>query len=338
MIRPLKLALAALLGAAAALAPAPAAAAETRTLCAYDPAGKSGDFFRLLSDYALEASKWGVTLELKAYTDEETAAKDYEAGVCDGVVATGVRLQRFNNAPSTLEAIGGLTSYPLMKQMVSTIAKSEGAAKKMRKGDHDTVGIIPAGAVYLFMRDRNIDSVPELAGKRIATMDYDKAAPFMVKRVGAIVVPADLGSIGPKFNNGDVDVCYMSAVGYAPFELHRGLGTKGGIIKAPLAQASFQVMVRHARFPAEFPAQSRNYWAANFDKALAAVKKTEAAIPANLWITIPPERIAEWDELFLKTRVDLKTQGAYDGTMLSVMKKLRCAADSARAECAGSAE
>ena len=82
--------------------------AHAATICAYDPAGKSGDFFRLLGDYALEAGKWGATIELKAYTDEETAAKDFAAGQCDGVVATGVRLQRFNNFPSTFEAVGGL--------------------------------------------------------------------------------------------------------------------------------------------------------------------------------------------------------------------------------------
>ena len=36
-------------------------------------------------------------------------------------------------------------------------------------------------------------------------MDYDKPSVVMVEKIGAIMVPADLGSIGPKFNNGDVD-------------------------------------------------------------------------------------------------------------------------------------
>jgi hypothetical protein len=314
------------------------ASAETRTLCAYDPAGKAGDFFRLLNDYALEAGSWGVDIQLKAYTDEETAAKDYEAGVCDGVVATGVRLQRFNNFPSTMEAIGALPNYAVTKQLVNTLAKYPSAAAKLRKGEHETVGIITAGAVYLFVRDRNINTVAAVAGKRVATMDYDKAAPFMVNRLGAIVVPADLGSIGPKFNNGDVDVCYMSGPGYGPFELHRGLAKGGGVIRAPLAQATFQVLIRHSKFPADFPAKSRTYWAANFSKGLAAVKKAEAAIPAAKWIDIPPDRLAEWEELFLNTRVDLKKKGAYDASMLSVMKKLRCASDKTRSECAENRE
>lgn len=314
------------------------APAEAATICAYDPAGKSGDFFRLLGDYALEAGKWGATIDLKAYTDEETAAKDFAAGQCDGVVATGVRLQRFNNFPSTFEAVGGLPNYAAEKQLISSFAKYPSAAKKLSRGEYQTVGFIPAGAVYLFVRDRSINSVDALAGKRIATMDYDKAAPFMVEKMGAIMVPADLGSIGPKFNNGDVDVCYMSAPGYGPFELHRGLANGGGIIKAPLAQASFQILVRKDKFPAEFSAQSLNYWAANFDKALGAVKKAEATIPASMWIDVPSDQLSEWDAIYQDVRVELRDKGAYDGSLLGVMKKIRCGQDKSRSECAESRE
>lgn len=339
MIRSLTRALVATLAlAGAALSGSPAEAADTRTLCIYDPAGKSGDFYRMLGDYALDASQWGVTVELKAYTDEETAAKDYEAGQCDGVIATGVRLQRFNNYSSTLEAIGAMPSYGTLKSMVKSIAKYDGIAKGMTKGGHEVVGILPAGAVYLFVRDRNIDSVAELAGKRIATMDYDKAAPYMVNKVGAIMVPADLGSIGPKFNNGDVDIIYMSAVGYGPFELHRGLGSGGGVIKSPLAMATFQVMVHADRFPADFGKKSRQYWADNFDKAVAQVKAADKQIPAGMWIDVPPATVAEWDAMFQDVRVELKGKGAYSGTMLGLMKKTRCYQDKTRAECADNRE
>ena len=238
------------------LAGAPAQA-ESRSMCIFDPAGRSGDYFRFLQEYVLAAKGWGVDIELKPYTDEETAAKDYEAGACDGVIATGVRLQRFNRFPSTIEAMGALPSYELLGQMINTIARYDSAAARMTSGNHETVGLIPVGAVYLFVRDRNIDTVEELAGKRIATMDYDLAAPKMVDRVGAIMVPADLGSIGPKFNNGDVDACYVSAPVYEPFELWKGLGSNGGVIKAPLAQATLQVLVNRTRFPEGFGKKSR---------------------------------------------------------------------------------
>ena len=204
-------------------------AASAQSICVFDPAGKAGDYYRLLDQYALEASSWGVSLDVKVYTDEETAVKDYEAKQCDAVVATGVRLARFNNFPTSIEAIGALPTYPLLKSMVKTLATSGGAAKMMTKSGNATVGIIPIGAVYVLVRDRNIDTVEELAGKKIATMDYDKPSVVMVEKIGAIMVPADLGSIGPKFNNGDVDACYISAPAYQPFELWKGLGDKGGL-------------------------------------------------------------------------------------------------------------
>lgn len=313
---------------------APAQADEPLDICIFDPAGRSGDYYRFMQDYVLAAKGWGVEIEIKPYTDEETAAKDYEAGSCDGVVATGVRLQRFNRFPSTIEAMGALPNYEVLGQMVNTIAKYDSAAVKMTSGDHETVGFIPVGAVYLFVRDRNIDTVGELAGKRIATMDYDSAAPTLVDRVGAIMVPADLGSIGPKFNNGDVDACYVSSPVYAPFELWKGLGETGGVLRAPLAQATLQVLLNRTKFPEGFGKKSRTHFAERYPEAVALVTKTDAGIPAKYWVDIPEDRTAEWDEMFLDVRVQLKESGAYDATMLSVMKKLRCGADNERAECA----
>lgn len=312
-----------------------AQAAESRTLCVYDPAGRSGDFFAVVQKYATQASAWGYDIELRPYTDEETAANDYEAKQCDGVTATGTRLQRFNRFPSTIEAIGGLTSYKMLKQMIAALTTSDKAAQSLAANGNVTVGFIPAGAVYLFVRDRSVDTVPELAGKRIATLDYDKASLFMVERVGAIVVPADLGSLGPKFNNGDVDACYVSAPAYRPFELQRGLGTSGGIIQSPLAQATMQVMLRESRFSPEFIKKSRADIAGRFDAALDYIKKAESEIPSKYWVPVPKATEAEWAQLFQGVRISLRDdKHAYAGSMLTVMRKLRCSADPTRPECA----
>jgi len=312
-----------------------AAQAESRLICVYDPAGRSGDYFSIMDQFAVEASTWGVEVKLKAYTDEETAAKDYQAGQCDGVVATGVRLQRFNNFPSSIEAMGAIPNYSTLKSMIDSLAKYESAAKRLRKGDHETVGFIPVGAVYLFVRNRNISTAGELAGKRIATMDYDKAAPVMVERLAGVMVPADLGSIGPKFNNGDVDACYMTAPAYRPFELFRGLEPNGGIIRFPLAQGTLQVLLRAPKFPDGFTTKARKTMVKYFDAAHKVIKSAEADIPSKYWITPDNKDIAEWDELFLSVRLKLRDEvKAYDGVMLGALRKLRCANEPSRAECA----
>jgi hypothetical protein len=315
------------------------ATASAQSVCVFDPGGKAGDYYHLLEQYALEASSWGVSLDVKVYTDEETAVMDYEAGQCDAVVATGVRLQRFNNFPTTIEAIGALPTYPLLKGMVQTLTTSKGAAKMLSNSGNSTVGIIPIGAVYLFVRDRNIDTVAELAGKKIATMDYDKPSVVMVEKVGAIMVPADLGSIGPKFNNGDVDACYVSAPVYGPFELSKGLGSNGGIVKLPLVQATMQVLARDSAFPADFASKSRQFFWSHFDEAMGYVKTAEAGIPSNYWIELPAESMPGFEEMFQQSRIELRdTHGAYNPKMLKVMKDKRCAVDPTRSECAENKE
>lgn len=312
-----------------------AAHAADLTICAYDPAGRSGEFIKIMQDFKLQASTWGAELEINTYTDEETAAKDYDAGKCDGVVATGVRLQRFNRFSSTVEAIGAITEYEVLDQLVQSFVRYPSAAKKLRSGDHETVGMLPAGLVFLFVRDREIDTVEELAGKRIATMDYDKAAPVMVDRVGAIMVPSDLGTFGPMFNNGNVDSCYMSAIGYRPFELWRGMDSGGGVIDLPLAMATIQLMIRHERFPEGFGMKSREWFAGQFDRAKTAVLKDQNGIPDKYWVHIPEAARPGFDDLFLQSRLELRDKhGAYDGSMLSVLRRLRCARDATRSECA----
>jgi hypothetical protein len=231
--------------------------------------------------------------------------------------------------------MGGITKYSILEQMVDSFATYETAAARLRSGDHETVGFLAAGAVYLFVRDRRVDTVEELAGKRIATMDYDSATPVMVDRIGAIQVPVGLSSLGPKFTNGDVDACYASAPAYSLFELWRGLGTAGGILDAPLGMATLQVMIRAPRFPEGFGAKSRKDLALRFDESLVVAKRADAAIPAKYWIAIPPERRAQFDEMFRDVRIQLRdVVGAYDGKMLSALRKLRCADDPTRAECA----
>lgn len=311
-----------------------ASQAHAATICVYDPGGKTGDYYRMLEQLALQSSSWGTEVEIKTYTDEATAVNDYQAKSCDGVLATGVRLQRFNNFPTSIEAIGGLPNYDLLKQILSTVTKSKSASDKLVSGEHETAGIISIGAVYLFVRDRSIDTVSELSGKRIATFDYDQPSITMVKRVGAIVVPADLGTLGPKFNNGDVDACYVSAPVYGPFELSKGLGSKGGIVRLPLAQATLQLVIRKDKFAPDFGAQSRAFFLEQYGEALRIVQNAEKNIPSQYWIDLPKESLPGFDELFQNSRITLRDAGAYNAKMLNVMFKLRCKQDGTRAECA----
>ncbi|RMG18172.1 MAG: hypothetical protein D6729_07400 [Deltaproteobacteria bacterium] len=318
------------------LLPGTGARAETvkKTLCVYDPSGAMGDAFNLMKDYRNAAVAWGVDFELVPYTDEKTAAEDLKAGKCDVALLTGVRARLFNKFSGSIEAMGAIKSYEQLKKVVQLLANPK-AGKKMQAGGYETVGIFPAGAVYMFLRDRTLEDVGDLAGKRIATLDFDEAAVTMVDRAGASMVPADIGTFAGMFNNGSVDIAYAPATAYGPLELHKGLGKKGAVVRYPLAQLTLQLLARSdAGLPPGFADASRNFAAKHFDKVLKLTRRAEQQIPKRYWKEVPPEKAKGYDALFREVRIQLRDKGVYDKTMLTLLRRVRCKDDPARAECA----
>ena len=141
-----------------------------------------------------------------------------------------------------------------------------------------------------------------------------------------------------EFNNGEVDAVYVSAPAYEAFELEKGLASKGGIVKLPLAQATLQLVVRPSAFPEGFGAQSRNYFLSKFSVAKKLVTDAEAKIPSRYWIDLPKSSLPGFDDLFQASRLALLKEGAYHKKMLNVMFRLRCKSDSSRSECAENKE
>ena len=307
--------------------------AVEKTLCVFDPGGANGDFYNAMKDYRLEALKLGVNFTLKPYTDEQTVADDFKAKQCNAAVMTGTRARPLHQFAGTLEAMGAMPKYDHLKKVVKILSNPR-AAKLMKSGDYESAGVFPAGAIYLYVNDKSMNTVQKLAGKRLATLSYDTAAKTMVKKVGAAMVSADVSTFSGKFNNGAVDACYAPAFAYKALELYKGIKNKGGVIRYPLAQMTIQILIRSSDFPADFPAKSRTLIAKGIDKAIAMVKQAEASIPAKHWIDIPKADKEKYDEMFLDVRVELRDkQKVYNKTALKLLRKVRCKADPSRAEC-----
>jgi hypothetical protein len=303
-----------------------------RTLCIFDPSGESGDYYKSTVSYALAALDWGVDFgHPQVRQDEKIASEDFRAGKCDAVIMTGVRAQPFVKAASTLEAVGAIQSYAALKMVVTALAQPT-EAKLMVEGDYESAGLFPAGAVYLFVRNRNIKDASSLAGLRVATLDYDMAGNYMVQHVGAAAVSADSSTFSGMFNSGGVDVAYAPVTAFRPLELAKGVGTKGGVVHFPLAQLTFQVITRPAQMPAGFGIVSRKYLAGQFDALLKTAERAEHEIPTRDWIEI--ENPQSYDSLFQAVRVELGNRGVYDKTMLHNLLRVRCRIDSGRGECA----
>lgn len=307
--------------------------AQAQVMCVFDLLGTAGDSYAMMKDYALAANGWGAKITLKPYTDERVAAEDFKAGQCDGVAITGMRGRQFNDFTGSLDAIGALPSNQAAQSVMGLLASPK-LAGDMVKGDYEVAGVTPLGSAFLLVNDRSINTLAKAAGKKIAVLDYDKAQAKLVQKVGAQPVSADVTTFGGKFNNGQVDIIGAPAIAFKPLELHKGLGTKGAVVRFPIAQITGNVIVRKSKFPEGYGQKSREWVATQVPRAMSIIKKTEAEIPAKFWMDIPANDKIGYVKLMRESRIDLTKEGIYNKKMMSLLKKVRCQQDSSSFECA----
>ncbi len=328
---------------AASLLSAPAQAAQK--VCVYDFIGASGDLFNMVRDYALAMQRDGVFLELKGFNDEAAALEAYKSGQCDGFVGTAFRSRQFNAVAGSIDSLGATTivrkgnvdmpaSYEVMRKLIQTYAApSPQVVKLMTNGEHEIAGIAPAGAAYPFVNDRRLSSVEALAGKRIVAFDYDKAQGAMIQRIKAIPVSATISNFHLKFNGGQADMMAAPTIAYQPLELHKGLGSKGAVVRFPLLLVSYQMVIRHEQFPDGFGAKSRTFWAGQFDRMLQLIRRADTTIPPSRWQDLDPDDAVKYTLLLRESRIQLTQQGLYDKRGLKVLKRIRCHVNPGDAEC-----
>jgi hypothetical protein len=306
--------------------------AEPKKMCVFDLLGANGPVFSYMKDYKIAALNWGIELQLKPYTNERVAAEDFKSGLCDAVIFTGIRARQFNSFTGSLDAIGALPSYEHLHSVITTIS-SKKAAKLMISEPYEVVGICPAGTAYMFVNDRTIDTVGELAGKRIAILDSDPAQQEMVAFIGASAAGSSIATMYSKFNNGSVDVAFGPAIVYEAMELYKGLEPNGGVINFSLAQLTMQMLIRKAEFPEAYGQKSRDYVLDKFNVGMQSVKKYENQIAEKYWVEIPEADKPEYREVFRQSRIRLRDKGIYNGKMLKLMRMLRCKKEPEQSEC-----
>ncbi|RZL02936.1 MAG: hypothetical protein EOP36_06760 [Rubrivivax sp.] len=328
-------------------APAMAAPGSTPSLCVWDPIGAAGALFDAAKTYAIAAQKLGTELKLKAYTDERVASEDFRVGQCDALLATSIRTRPYNGVTVAIDYAGASTivkdgkidldaSYDVVRKAIQLFA-SPAAAKLTVQDRFEVGGIIPMGGIYTFARDRAIFK-KGFAGTRMPAFDDDKVQAYLIQRIGAQPVSSDISNFVTKFNNGSVDVIFAPAVAYKPLEIYRGVGTKGGVSRFPLAFSTMQLVLDRQRFPAGFGEKSRQYWSSQFDQAVVVVRKAEADVPASQIVDYSADDATAFVVSQRDLRVELAGKGFYDKQGLKVMKRIRCSVYSAASECSNKAE
>lgn len=305
-----------------------------RTVCVFDIIGANGDTFNIMRDYKTAAVQWGVDVELKPYTDEKIASEDLKAGQCDAAVLTGIRGRQFNSYTGSMDSIGAIPSYDAMRTVISVIASGNPSINKhLVSGPYEVGGVAPLGAAFLFMKDNSIDTVPELAGKSIAVLEYDSAQAKLASGVGMSPVMSDITNFSTRFNNGSVDICFAPVMGYSALELYKGMAPDGGILDYVLGQLSAQVILRKDRFPEGFAQKSREFMYGQFDRAMKLIENASNEIDSKWWVRVTDENRLAYDEMNRESRIALTKEGIYDKDMMSLLLKVRCKLDGTRAEC-----
>lgn len=302
------------------------------TMCAFMLMGEGGPEHQALLDYQTAALNWGVKLTLKPYMNERVVVEELKAGVCDIANMTSMQARSFNKFTGTLDAPAAMPTYEHFRTVLETLAKPS-AESYMKEGEFEIIGIQSAGAVFLFSNDRKLQSLQDLAGKRMAILDTMPEVRQLVVDLGMTPVSSTVTNIFQKFNNGAVDIAGGPAIVYDMMELHKGLEPDGGILAQPIIQGNMQFVARSSKLPAGFSLKSRQYFVDNFDNSLRIIRAAEEKIPQKWWITLPVERREEFNSETRKVRLAFRDQKVYDPRMLTMLRKIRCRVDATLAEC-----
>lgn len=308
-------------------------ALEEKKFCLYDPVGKNGPAMTFFADMVPKAIGWGIDAKLHAYTDEKVASNDFKAGECDVVFLTAILSRPYVPFGGTLDAIGGIVDEKGLAMVLKTITNPK-LAPYLTNGNYEVVGTLPVGSVYLFVNDKNIDTVAEFSGKKISVLNEDPQSHKLANLAGASPVGTSLATFSGQFNNGNIDILPMVALGYNVFELYHGLGDKGGIIDEKIIYGMMQMISHKDRFGPEFGQQMREYILSRLPDINKMVEDAENEIPAKHWIRTTPEQKAEINSFIKKVRDELLNDGIHHPKALKLLKSIRCKNDPTRGECA----
>ncbi|MGL1831400.1 UNVERIFIED_CONTAM: RND transporter [Acinetobacter sp. HSTU-ASm16] len=306
-------------------------------VCVFDLLGKSGESYKMMEEWALAAKGWGADINLVPRQDEAVADNDFKAGKCDAVAMTAMRARPYNKFAGSIDSLGGVPNNQIAQRAISYVLDGRNAAKmttNLGGKKYEVAGISPLGSAFIFVRDKNINSIEKAAGKKFAVLGYDDAQKIMVQRVGAQAVISDISNFAAKFNNGQVDIIGAPAYAYKPLELQKGLGANGVMWNFPVLQVTADLVIRPDQFPQGFGQKSRDWFVKRLPKSFAMINRLETEIPAKYKMNLNADDKLKYQKLLRDGRMDLTKRGIYDAEMMSVLKKARCSVDKANFECA----
>ncbi len=307
-----------------------------QNVCIFDLLGRAGESYKLMEEWALAAKNWGGDIKLIAYQKEEQADKDFKNGKCDAVAMTTMRSREYNKFAGSIDALGGVPSNDISKRAISYVLDERNAKRMVStiKGEkYEVAAISPLGIAYIFVRDKNMNTIEKGIGKKFAYLHYDVAQKMAVERVGAVGIPSDISSFVRRFNNGEVDSIAAPDYAFKPLEIYKGLGNTGAMFTFPVVNVTGDLIIRQDKFPPDFGKNSRAWSLKQLPKTFNIIKRIEAEIPAKYKLNVSAEDKIRYQKLLRDGRIELTQRGIYDPAMMRVLKKARCTVERTNFEC-----
>lgn len=307
-----------------------------QNVCIFDLLGRAGESYKLMEEWALAAKNWGGDIKLIAYQKEEQADKDFKNGKCDAVAMTTMRSREYNKFAGSIDALGGVPSNDISKRAISYVLDERNAKRMVStiKGEkYEVAAISPLGIAYIFVRDKNMNTIEKGIGKKFAYLHYDVAQKMAVERVGAVGIPSDISSFVRRFNNGEVDSIAAPGYAFKPLEIYKGLGNTGAMFTFPVVNVTGDLIIRQDKFPPDFGKNSRAWSLKQLPKTFNIIKRIEAEIPAKYKLNVSAEDKIRYQKLLRDGRIELTQRGIYDPAMMRVLKKARCTVERTNFEC-----
>lgn len=305
-------------------------------VCVFDLLGKAGETYKITEEWAVATKQWNADVRLVPYQDEAKAQNDFEAGKCDAVYMTSMRARKYNRFAGSIDAIGGVTNNQVAQKAISFALDKRNKRRLLATVDnqsYEVAGILQFGLAYVFVRDKNLNTIEKAKGKKFAYLHYDIAQKEIVDSLEMISVPSEISDFVKKFNSHQVDVIASPAYAFKPLEIERGIANNGAMFSFPVVNITGDLIIRPEKFPAQFGVQSREWFIQQLPRSFNLVKRLENSIPAKYKLNLPKEDEVRYQKILRDGRIRLTKQGVYDPIMMSVLKRARCTVERTSFEC-----
>lgn len=310
-------------------------------ICVFDLQGKAGESYKTVEEWALAAKAWKVDMNLIPYQDEAKAQNDFDAGKCDGVSMTSMRARKYNKFAGSIDVLGAVPNNSIAKKAITYVLDPLNKNRLVTEMDGDkyeVAVIVQIGLAYVFVRDRNIDTIEKGKGKKFAYLHYDQAQKMIIERLQLVGVPSEISDFAKKFNQNQVDVIAAPAYAYKPLEIEKGISANGAMFNFPVVNLTGDIIIRPNKFPQGFGLKSRAWATQQLNKNFTNIARLESEIPTKYKRNLSADDKRRYQQMLRDGRIELTKLGVYDRTMMSVLKRARCTVERTNFECSLSGE